>query len=439
MKKLTLLVAIICLLSFSNAQNTINLTFSAVDSADYTQLDSIKVMNMTQGGDTVLYYPDTVLSLVTTGINEILMPESGFRLFTNYPNPVTEQTNITLQVPEAGNVKLTITDILGRILLTMDRELNMGTHLFNFIPGTDKIYLLTARYNNESRSITMLCSPIRLNKKVSLEYTGSIDEHKSLKYTASIQNFLFDYGDELLYIGYYDTLQSGMLDSPEESDTYIFQFAYNIPCPGTPTVEYEGQTYNTVQIMSQCWMKENLNVGVMIEAPASPSDNDTIEKYCMGNMGWSCDEVGGLYFWNEMMNYTNQTGGQGICPDGWHVPTDMEWKILEGVTDSEYGIGDTKWNALDWRGYNAGGQLKQTGTEYWESPNTGATDIYGFTALPGGYFIQGDFWGPGYKGLFWSSKYPNKYFRNMDWNQMMIKRQAGGGYDLAISVRCIKD
>ena len=87
-------------------------------------------------------------------------------------------------------------------------------------------------------------------------------------------------GDELLYICYMDTLQSGVLDSPEDNKSYTFQFATNIPCPGTPTVEYEGQIYNTIQIFSQCWLKENLNVGTMIQGGVGMSDNGLVEKYC---------------------------------------------------------------------------------------------------------------------------------------------------------------
>ena len=106
----------------------------------------------------------------------------------------------------------------------------------------------------------MLCYPVQSNNNISLNYIGPSENTSTFKSESILQSFFFNYGDELLYIGYYNSLQSGMLDSPDGDETYIFQFAYDIPCPETPTVEYEGQTYNTVQIMSQCWLKENLNV-----------------------------------------------------------------------------------------------------------------------------------------------------------------------------------
>ncbi len=118
MKKLTLLIAIVCfILTNIYSQSTLELTFTAIDSADYTQLDSIKVMNRTQGGDTVLYYPDTVLSLVMTGSSEFIPNESGFRLFQNYPNPVKDHSTINMQIPSSGIVNITITDLLGRMLI----------------------------------------------------------------------------------------------------------------------------------------------------------------------------------------------------------------------------------------------------------------------------------------------------------------------------------
>lgn len=158
----------------------------------------------------------------------------------------------------------------------------------------------------------------------------------------------------------------------------------------------------------------------------------------MGDMASYCSMFGGLYFWNEMMKYTNETGGQGICPDGWHVPDDMEWQIVEGAVDSVFGIGNPQWGNTGWRGSDAGGNLKQAGTSYWEPPNTGATNAFGFTALPAGYYVQNSFWGPGYKTYFWSSSYPQKHFRNIDWNQTKVNRISGGD-GTAISVRCVKN
>ena len=422
---------------------TIDLTFTAIDSAAYVQLDSIKVMNRTQGGDTVLYYPDTVLTLVVTGTYEFSQKEPGFRLIQNYPNPFTDQSKISIQLPESGTVKISVTDILGRTVINLEQELEKGNHTYRFTPGDDAIYFLTARFKEESRSIKMMCTPVGSGNKASISYIGSTENKVDLKASANTEDFFFSYGDKLLYIGYYDTLQSGLLDMPESSETYIFQFATNIPCPGTPTVEYEGQVYHTIQIFSQCWLKENLNVGIMIPRTHLSSDNDTIEKYCYFDKPDSCEIYGGLYSWQEMRQYMDLEEDiqvQGICPPGWHLPMDDEWKILEGAVDSLYGIGDEEWDiAFYFRGYNAGANLKTT-TRWYANGN--GKDRFGFSALPGGARYWGNFYELGQSGNWYSSTpeaaNTHGWYRRLEYNNIEIQKTGTYGEN-SLSVRCIKD
>ena len=103
-------------------------------------------------------------------------------------------------------------------------------------------------------------------------------------------------------------------------------------------------------------MAKNLNVGTMLaSATTEPADNATIEKWCYNNSTADCDTYGGLYAWDEMMGYTTQ-GTQGICPTGWHIPTDAEYKTLvEGqATPGCEGTG--------WRCNPAGIALKSGGS-----------------------------------------------------------------------------
>jgi len=92
------------------------------------------------------------------------------------------------------------------------------------------------------------------------------------------------------------------------------------PCPGIPTVTYGGKTYNTILIGEECWLKENLDVGTMILGIEDQTNNGIIEKYCWGNNPSYCFSEGGLYQWNEVMQYSTTFGTQGICPPGWHIP-----------------------------------------------------------------------------------------------------------------------
>jgi uncharacterized protein (TIGR02145 family) len=157
-------------------------------------------------------------------------------------------------------------------------------------------------------------------------------------------------------------------------------------CAGTPTVLYGGKTYNTVQIGTQCWFRENLNIGTMINSSGAQTNNSTIEKYCYVNDSTYCNVYGGLYQWAEMVQYLNgvtntthwnplPTGNvQGICPAGWHIPSQTESNTL-----------------TTYLGSTAGGRMKEAGYVHWNSPNTGANNNVGFTALPAGHLYGGNF------------------------------------------------
>jgi uncharacterized protein (TIGR02145 family) len=110
------------------------------------------------------------------------------------------------------------------------------------------------------------------------------------------------------------------------------------------------------------------------------------KAYCWyNNSATYMDTYGGLYTWAAAMNGattsdTNPSNVQGVCPEGWHLPSDFEWKELE----IHLGMSQADADSRGYRGIDVGGMLKEPGISYWESPNTGATNQSGFTAIPGG-------------------------------------------------------
>jgi len=423
---------------------SVDLTFTAINSASanqYVQLDSIKIMNRTQGDETMLYYPDTTLSIeinaddtllyvgystgFPVGVREIDQETSRFQLFQNYPNPAKEYTVVPLYVPAKGDVSLEVTDILGRKVITTIQLLDKGYHTFRLQTETTKLCVLTASWNGTSKSIKIVNESSYTRKNWDLTYVGRTEKIPLLKESVSSPTTV---------------LESGILDSPSSNETYIFEFATNIPCPGTHTVTYEGQVYNTIQIFSQCWLKENLNVGTMIPGGQPMEDNGVIEKYCYSNKPDSCTKYGGLYQWDEMMQYTMQQGVQGICPPGWHIPTDEEWKVLEGAVDSQYGIGDPLWDYDFWRGFDAGTNLKSTSGWY---ENGNGTDLYGFSGLPGGRHDESGTFVLIYEyGYWWTSSYKTynlwSWSRFLDYLSPEVVRYRFVKM-IGFSVRCIKD
>ncbi len=202
-------------------------------------------------------------------------------------------------------------------------------------------------------------------------------------------------------------------------------------------ITHGGQTYQTVIIGTQCWMRENLNIGTMIDSTLDQTDDGTIEKYCYHNSEDSCIVYGGLYQWNEMMQYVTTGGEQGICPMGWHLPTDAEWKTLEMYL----GMSQAEADAGGFRGTDEGGKLKEVGTAYWDSPNFGATNSSGFTGLSGGQRHYGYFRALGTYGDWWSSTENNSL---QSWHRYLgnTNAQVHRYYNLktdGLSVRCIKN
>lgn len=195
------------------------------------------------------------------------------------------------------------------------------------------------------------------------------------------------------------------------------------PCPGIPTVYYVGKTYTTVQIGTQCWLKENLDVGSMILFPQNPSNNGTIEKYCYGNKIENCTVYGGLYKWNEAVAYSTTPGTKGICPDGFHIPTKAEFEKLKTEVHSDD-------NALKAIGQGTGNGI--------------GTNASGFSALLAGYQENN---GVGFMFLrqrtyFWSS---TEYSTNNAYCMVLIDDFGNLGTISfssifeGRSVRCIKD
>ncbi|MBI9036904.1 MAG: hypothetical protein JEY97_02115 [Bacteroidales bacterium] len=217
---------------------------------------------------------------------------------------------------------------------------------------------------------------------------------------------------------------------------YVTDTTFN--CPSSFIDPRDGQEYEAVMIGDQCWMAENLNIGTMVYG--DQLDNGIIEKYCYNNDTSFCDEYGALYQWHEMMNWTSDTAGQGICPQigNWHVPTDFEWKVLEGFTDTIYGIGDPEWDNVDWRGFDAGKNLKSVNR--WDENN--GTDLYSFNAIPAGMrHPYGYFFNIGISTSLWTSTQDIildfKFLRDLLYSQDKVYRESFGFND-GYSVRCMK-
>ena len=447
MKK-TIYLTIILIIGFTLntiAQDTMRLSFTAQYNHEYLSLDSILIMNLTQGENTMLYAPDTVLELIfdTIGVNiHNLNVANSFSVSQNYPNPFNDQTCIDVGIVKRDDVKIRIFDLSGREHASYKGVLDAGIHTFTFYPGNAGFHIFSVWYEGLTRSIKMY-TPLSGYQKCKLTYTSFENRVGTLKSQRG-GYFPYDWADNLRYIGYSKTIESirasdFIEDTPESNKTYTFDITEGIPCVDVPSISYHFRTYKTVQIGEQCWMKENLNVGTMIPGKQPQVDNGIIEKYCFNNYTTNCDMHGGLYQWDEIMKYDTLEGIQGICPPGWHIPTDEEWKQLEGTVDSQYGYPDPIWDSAGYRGLDVGKRLKST--RLWMPSSTG-NDYYGFAALGTGCCIVGGTFvnEVKYTSMWSSTKVTSmgSWYRFVEYWEERLSRSYNSKF-MGRSVRCLKD
>ncbi len=424
----------------------IELTFTAQYNGQYIAVDSIVVRNLMQGGDTVLYAPDTVLSLpITTGVAEgPARIQEAFTLEQPHPNPFSEKTTIHIRLAGEESLNLAIIDLMGRQVAAYSGVLAEGRHSFTFIAGNENSYVLKATVRGLTRSTKLIGSGSGTGSDCRLIYGGMVDQDPVYKTAGKLAGFVFSPGDSLQFIGYSTTAASIVAsdvleDAPELSGLYTFDAREGVPCSGSLVVHWQGQTYETLQIGSQCWMKDNLNVGTMIPTLADMTDNGTTEKYCYDDDPAKCTTHGGLYQWNEVMQYVTQEGAQGICPDGWHIPSDIEWCILTQEIDPTMNC-----NALGWSGTDAGIKMKSTtgwNNTSWNSNGNG-TNESGFSGLPAGQRNNNStFSALGELANFWTSTEYNSsdaWYRNLVYYDVFVDRWHYYK-TYGFSVRCVRD
>jgi len=201
--------------------------------------------------------------------------------------------------------------------------------------------------------------------------------------------------------------------------------------------DIDGNVYNTVNIGSQIWMKENLKV-------IHYNNGDKISNVA-DSLQW-VNEISGAYcyYYNDSVTYAPTYGAlynfytvmdsRNVCPIDWHVPSSVEWDTVKHYLDEG-------WSSI------AGGKMKEAGTLHWLSPNTGATNISGFTGLPGGCRTDyGDYISLGKTGYMWSHTQLvwlwrelylgmayDLYYANESLNPNGLEFNTG------VSIRCIKD
>lgn len=246
-------------------------------------------------------------------------------------------------------------------------------------------------------------------------------------------------GDMLFYSA------NGWESIPLGEEGFVLMIEEGIPQWVDPidytVTDIDGNVYTWIEVGGVKWLAQNLRVThysngdpipLVIESSAW-SDLDT-GAYCFFN-----NEPENVEVYGKLYNWFAVEDERGLCPTGWRIPTDDEWKVLEGHIDTQYEVGDPIWDNTGERGFDVGKRLKST-SGWFENGN--GIDAIDFTAVPGGYRI----WYGGYIGLtsfayFWSSSEHNTgnaWLRGLRYDEDTSGR---GNFPkrAGFSVRCIKD
>jgi uncharacterized protein (TIGR02145 family) len=350
---------------------------------------------------------------IITGVEDNQLP-TGYSVSDNFPNPFNPTTRIGITLPSRKNVKVEVFNLLGQTITdVIEQTFDAGTNYIdielNGVPNG--FYISRITIDNKHTVVKKL---MLIYGTQHLTTSGVVNTGLNKSDNAYLETILDSLVATNVFIGRktFTNLPVFVSDSLDLGNLTIERY-----CPGTPTVLYEGKTYHTVQIGSQCWLKENLNVGIMIQGFAEMTDNDTIEKYCYDNDSLNCETYGGLYKWPEAMKY-NTTLEQGICPPGWHLPVLSEFQTLITTVN------------------NNGNALKAIG----QGSGSGAgTNISGFSALLAGARwesnLHGRFRFLHFYTYFWGSSRHTMtvYYLNDILLNILVNFEYGQ------SVRCVKN
>ncbi len=451
MKKLLVVMVSVMMQVLVFGQGGAVVTFTGRDAdGHYVRPDSVVVENLTHQWTETMYWPDTVLTLtVGTGIDNPTMT-NGIRVS---PNPFDGTAQVEVPVEKAGEVQVQVADMLGRVCAQYVNRLPSGSHTFLVTLSRPQVCVLTVKTAAGQRSAKLENAGWGGTDRIA--YMGMTDLRPgTLKLTPARP---FQLGDEMRYSGYASGQRSQTVTRGQGGDetVQLVFIADGSPCPGAATVtDIDGNVYHTVHIGDQCWMRENLRVtryedGDSIPlVPHSASSASVPYRYAPNQDTLNVPIFGYLYNWPAVMhdaapNNLVPSGVQGICPNGWHLPSQMEFVLLVEYVSSQNrywcgGNGDVVAKALsdtlgwDTTSYN----IPPCSPAYDLSTNNatgfslvGAGSRYSFSCFFGGI------------AAFWTTTRYNDIVSvlYLESNDPYVSPMTATGGTRGCSVRCLKD
>lgn len=438
--------------------------------AEGVSLENIYVENITKGTSVVLEGADELRLMLNT--ESVFFNEPGSKKLSIFPNPIKETANFEFYNKNAGIVNIQLTDVTGNKVFEYENILAKGSHTFS-LSGISEGSFIISVYTKTDIQTGVLVSlkeskqAIFIKHVKGIKQTGTVNSHAGLvgnslnaNENMSIIEMDYDTGDELRYTAHAEGVEDVVItDSPTENHTYTIYFPELFQC-GQPYYDSRnGYIYRTVQIGEQCWFAENLKYlpeGEEFDEAAGGSLTEPFYYVYDFAAGGTWDDLendstfinyqtyGILYNWAASMGWDGQgdppaEGTQGICPEGWHLPTHDDWTTLErnvGSADPEtfpYG-GAT----VGFLGIDEGDAIKDPDAGWCFGTPCGTS---GFDALPGGRrYSGGIYYGIGTGARWWTSSEwgAGAWRRYLEDVRSEINRFTDYK-TFGFSVRCIKD
>lgn len=354
-KYIILSIVFFCLSTNLSAYDyTIGFTGSGASS----NVDKVLVLNLTRGTTTTVPSGAVLHLTDVTAVNALSRTDENLRI---YPNPIQTNATVSFNVSKGGVTQISIYSIEGRIILRKSLRLEVGINQFQLTVPIG-VYTLQINENGKLHNARLISQ--NPDNKIEFEFKGSSSATTVKLQKLKSESIILNYqtGDILLFKGYSGNCTTIVTDIITDSKTENFNF---VECK-----DGDGNYYPTVTIGNQTWMAENLKTTHYRNAVEIPNKTDdsnwgnlTSDAYSEYNSAIATSTYGKLYNWYAA------TSNNNIAPSGWHVPSNIDWRLL-----TDYLSGSS----------NAGSKLKETGLSNWINGNTDATNTSGFTALPGG-------------------------------------------------------
>ena len=378
------------------------------------------------------------------------------------PNPFTGTTDVLLMVSEKEAVTMEISDINGRAIVSVPYyDIPIGISHFRVTLSTAGTYVMTARQNGQTSSIKMINTGGGGKNTISLmEHADGKQIKASEKSAKGNVTHPWADGDDLMIeavASLCETVYSqslSMILFEDESITINFQgnvLCDGLPCPGAATVtDIDSNIYNTVQIGRQCWMKENLRVKHFANGENVPLGYTYSQtnpyRYVPNDDTSTISLYGYLYNVAAVMHgsgssNSNPSGVQGICPNGWHVPSDAEWLQLKNYMGLQPQFHCDS---------NSNNIAKALSSSYGWSTNMNTCAVgnnlsqnnaAGFSVIPAGLYYTNGYYQFGQYADFWTATWYDDYMAFHYFLGYDIAHVGRSYWDIdsGSSVRCLRD